>query len=38
MEKIRKLNHKELMKELEEAKKDPKFMKFLDEFTKATTK
>jgi len=38
MEKIKRLSHKELMIELEKAQKDPKFMKFLDEFIKATTR
>ena len=37
MEKIKKLSHKELMTELEKAQKDPKFIKFLDEFIKKTT-
>jgi len=37
MEKIKKLNHKQLMKELEEAQKDPNFIKALNEFIRKTT-
>ena len=37
MEKIRKLSFNELFKELEESKKNPKFMKALNEFIKKTT-
>ena len=37
MEKIKKLSHKELMRELEEARKDPKFIRALNEFIKKTT-
>ena len=37
MERIKKLNHKELMIELGKAQKDPKFIRALNEFIKKTT-
>ena len=37
MRKIKKMSTEELIKEIEKAKKDPKFIKFLNDFIKQTT-
>ena len=37
MEKIRKLSHNQLMKELAKAQKDPNFIRALNEFIRKTT-